>query len=78
MTKTVEKIAAELSALEDAEMEELLAWLADFEAQRMDAWDQAIAADCRPGGRLEGLLARTRKDIAAGNTRPLDEILDNK
>jgi hypothetical protein len=78
MTRTVEKIVAEVSALPDAELDELLAWLADFEVQRMDAWDEAIAADCRPGGRLQGLLDRAREDVAAGNTKPLDEILDHK
>ena len=78
MTRTVEKIAAEVSALPDAELDELLAWLADFEAQRMDAWDQAIAADSQPGGRMQGLLDRAREDIAAGNTKPLDEVIDHK
>ena len=78
MTRTVEKIVAEVSALADAELDELLAWLADFEAQRKDAWDEAIAADSRPGGRLQGLLDRARDDIAAGNTKPLDEVIDHK
>ncbi len=78
MTRTVEKIAAEVSALPEAELEELLAWLADFESQRMDSWDKAMAADSKPGGRLQGLLDRARADIAAGRTRPLDEILDHK
>jgi len=78
MTRTVEKIAAEVSALPDAELDELLAWLAEFESQRMDSWDKEIAADALPGGRLQGLLDRAKEDIAAGRTRPLDEILDHK
>ncbi|MBN2466002.1 hypothetical protein JXD38_10320 [candidate division WOR-3 bacterium] len=78
MTRIVEKIAAEVSALPEAELNELLDWLADFESQRMDSWDKAIAADSKPGGRLQGLLDRTRDDIAAGRTKPLDEIVDNK
>ena len=78
MTRTVEKIAAEVSALPDAELDELLAWLADFESQRMDAWDGEIATDSLPGGRLQGLLDRAKEDIAAGRTKPLDEILDHK
>jgi len=78
MTRTVEKIAAEVSALPDAELDELLAWLADFESQRMDAWDKEIAADSLPGGRLQGLLDRAKDDIAAGRTKPLDEVLDHK
>jgi hypothetical protein len=78
MTRSVERIAAEVSALPEAELDELLAWLADFESQRMDSWDKAIAADSKPGGRLQDLLDRTRADIAAGRTRPLDEIIDHK
>ena len=78
MTKTVEKIAAEVRGLPDAELDELLAWLAEFESQRMDSWDKEIAADALPGGRLQGLLDRAREDIATGRTKPLDEILDHK
>jgi hypothetical protein len=78
MTRTVEKIASDVKALPDAELDELLAWLADFEAERMDAWDKTIAADSKPGGRLDGLLARVKDDIAAGKTKPLDEVLDHK
>jgi hypothetical protein len=78
MTKSVEKIAAEVSALPEAELDELLAWLAEFESKHTDSWDQAIAADSKPGGRLQGLLGRAREDIAAGRTRPLDEIIDHK
>jgi hypothetical protein len=78
MTRTVEKIVAEVSALPEAELNELLDWLADFESQRMDSWDRTIAADSKPGGRLQGLLDRTRDEIATGRTRPLDEIVDNK
>jgi hypothetical protein len=78
MTRTVEKIVAEVSALPEAELNELLDWLADFESQRMDSWDRAIAADSKPGGRLQGLLDRARDEIAAGRTEPLDEIIDHK
>jgi hypothetical protein len=78
MTRTVEKIAAEVSALPEAELNELLDWLADFESGRIDAWDRAIAADSKPGGRLQGLIDRAREDIAAGRTKPLDEIINNK
>ncbi len=78
MTRTVEKIAAEVSSLPEAELDELLAWLAEFESQRMDSWDQTIAADSKPGGKLQGLLDRARTDIAAGRTKPLDEVIDHK
>lgn len=78
MTRNVEKIANEVKALPEAELDELLGWLSDFEAERMDAWDKEIAADCGPGGRLQGLLDRAKEDIATGKTRPLDEVLDHK
>ena len=77
MTHTVEKIINDVKTLPDAELDELLSWLADFEAERMDAWDRTIAADSRPSGRLNGVLDRVRDDIAAGKTKPLDEVLDH-
>ena len=78
MTKAVEKIVSEVKALPEAEREELLAWLADFESERMDTWDQKIAADSRPGGRLRTLIDRAKGDIAEGRTEPLDEVIDHK
>jgi hypothetical protein len=67
-----------VSALPEAELDELLAWLADFESRHTDSWDKAIAADSKPSGRLQGLLDRARADIAADRTKPLDEIIDHK
>jgi hypothetical protein len=78
MTQSVEKIAREVKTLPAEELDEFLCWLADFEAERMDAWDKELVADSQPGGRLQGLLARAREDIAAGKTKPLDEVLDHK
>jgi len=78
MTKSAEKIAAEVSALPETELDELLAWLAGFESQRMGSWDKAIAADSKPSGWLQGLLDRARADIAAGRTKPLDETIGHK
>jgi hypothetical protein len=78
MTRTVEKIVREVTALPEAELDELLGWLSDFETERMDAWDRELTADCRPGGRLQGLLDRVKDDIATGKTRPLDEVVDHK
>ena len=78
MTQTVEKIVREVKALPEAEFDELLGWLSDFEAEHMDAWDGEIVADCQPGGRLQGLLDRVKEDITAGKTRPLNEVLNHK
>jgi hypothetical protein len=77
MTASVEKIAEQVKALPDEQREEFLSWLAEFELDHSNAWDQEIARDSQPGGRLERVLQRVRADIAAGRTKPLDEILDN-
>ena len=78
MTRTVEKIVREVKTLPAEELDEFLGWLAEFEADRMDAWDTELVAGCRPGGRLQGLLDRAKEDIATGKTKPLDEVLDHK
>jgi hypothetical protein len=77
MTARVKIIAEQVKALPEHEREEFLTWLADFEAAQNDDWDLEIARDSQPGGRLEYVLERVRKDIAQGSTKPLDEILDN-
>jgi len=75
MTSTVEKIAAQIEALPEKELEELLSWLADFESTHADEWDKEIERDAQPGGRLDAVLKRVRQDIAEGRTKPLDEVL---
>ncbi len=77
MTANVQKIVDEVKALPEEEREELLTWLAEYDIQHADEWDEELARDSQPGGRLEGVLERVRKDIAAGRTKPLDEFLDN-
>ena len=77
MTTKVEQLAEQVKALPDDEREEFLSWLADFEIEHSDDWDTEIDRDSRPGGRLECVLGRVRKDIAEGRIKPLDEVLDN-
>jgi DNA-binding transcriptional ArsR family regulator len=77
MTAKVEKIAEQVKALPEDEREEFLSWLADFEIEHSDDWDKEIARDSQPGGRLERVLGRVRKDIAGGRTKPLNEVLDD-
>lgn len=43
--------------------------------RRSNAWDKKIARDSAPGGRLQRVHDRARRDIANGRTKPLDEIL---
>jgi len=64
--------------LPDKEREEPLSWLAEFELGHPDAWDDEIARDSQPGGRMQQVLDRVRRDIAEGRTNPLDEVIDNQ
>jgi hypothetical protein len=77
MTTQVEKLTEQVKALPENKREEFLSWLADLELERTNAWDAELAPDSQPGGRLERVLKHVRKHIAAGRTKPLDEVLDN-
>ncbi len=77
MTSTVEKLASEVRALPQEELEQFLSWLAQYQAEKLDDWDKQIERDARPRGALQPVLDRVRQDIAAGRTKPLDELLDN-
>ncbi|OEU80195.1 MAG: hypothetical protein BA865_14165 [Desulfobacterales bacterium S5133MH4] len=74
---TVQRIAEEVKALPEKELDEFLSWLAEYELEHPDRWDQQIARDSQPGGRLEPVLKRVRNDIAAGRIKPLDDVIDN-
>lgn len=76
MTSRVEQIAEQVKALPEDEREEFLAWLADFELAHADDWVREMARDSQPGGRLDKVLGRVRRDIAEGRTKPLDEVID--
>ncbi len=77
MTATVERIANEVKALPKKDLDDFLSWLADYELAHPDSWDREIERDSQPGGQLEAMLTRVRNDIAAGRTKPLDEILNH-
>ncbi len=77
MTATVEKLAEQVKALPERELDEFLSWLADYEQEHSDEWDKEIEQDFQSGGRLSSVLDRVRGDIAAGRTKPLGEIIDN-
>lgn len=70
---TVPEIQAAIEKLSPAEKIELEKWFAEIQA---DAWDAQIETDIK-SGRLDHLIAQAEADIAAGRTRPLDDILDN-
>jgi len=69
MTTDVHKIAEQVKALSEKELEEFLDWLARYGLELTDAWDKEIERDAQPGGRLDAALGRVRKDIAEGKTR---------
>jgi hypothetical protein len=77
MTTRVQHIAEQVKSLPVEEREEFLSWLAEFELGQLDAWDEEIALDAGPAGRMQKVLDRARRDIAEGRTKPLDEVLDN-
>ena len=77
MTATVQSIAEQVKALPKRELDEFLAWLAEYELAHPDKWDEEIERDSQPGGRLDAVLLRVRADIAAGKTKPLDEVINN-
>jgi hypothetical protein len=69
----VEKIEAEIVRLAPKEVSELTKWLTAYEAE---LWDKQIEADAK-SGRLDKLWKQAEDEIASGNVRPLDELLDN-
>lgn len=77
MGTRVEQIAEQVRALLEPEREEFLAWLAEYELANCDPWDQQLADDSAPGGRLTPVLERVRRDISEGMTKLLDQVLDD-
>ena len=77
MTATVEKIAGEVKALPEKELDEFLSWLSEYELAHTDRWDREIERDSQCGGRLDAILDRVRGDIASGRTKSLDEVIHN-
>ena len=77
MNAAVKKIADQVKALPESELEEFLAWLAEYGAGHADEWDREIERDTGEGGALSPMLKRVREDIAAGRTKPLDEVIDD-
>ena len=65
MTATVVKLAEQVKALPERELEEFLSWLSDYEQEHSDEWDKEIERDFQSGGRLGSVLNRVRGDIAA-------------
>ena len=64
---SVKEIEAAIRALPVKDLDELLAWLADYHAQ---LWDKQIEDDLE-SGRLDALLSAVDEEYDAGLARPL-------
>ena len=77
MTDKVEKIAEQVKALPEKDLDEFLSWLAEYGLEQSDPWDEEIERDSQSGGKLDSVLKRVKSDITAGRTEPLDKVLDD-
>jgi hypothetical protein len=69
----VERIEAEIAKLSPDEFRQLVRWLAERDAA---LWDKQMEEDAG-AGRLDRLWNEAEKEIATGEARPLDDLLDH-
>ena len=69
---TVAEIEAAISNLPPQDFAQLRDWL--LERDNL-LWDKQIVADAA-AGRLNHVIAEIENDIAAGRTKPLNEVID--
>jgi len=69
---TVTEIIEAVKKLPDEQKGEFLQRLTEIDFD--DAWDRQIEAAVK-AGRLDHVIAQAEADIAAGRTKPLDEIV---
>jgi hypothetical protein len=60
MKTAVKKIAEQIKALPESELDEFLSWLEEYEMGHSDAWDKEIERDSQEGGHLSSVLPRER------------------
>ena len=70
---SVAEIEQAIVKLPRADFAQLARW---FDEQRNLEWDRQIEEDSKSGA-LNFLLDELKQDIAAGQTRPTDELCDN-
>jgi hypothetical protein len=70
---TVTEILEAVKQLPEEQRGEFLDRLREVDFE--DAWDRQIEADAK-AGRLEPLWQEALKDIEAGRTKPLDEVIN--
>ena len=71
---TVTQIIEAVKKLPEAQKGEFLERLAEVDFE--DAWDRQIEQDAK-AGRLDQAWQRALKDIQAGRTKPLDQIIND-
>ena len=75
MKPVVRRIAEQVKALPENELDEFLSSLTQYETGPLDKWDKEIERDSQDGGRLRPIWKQARDDIAAGRTKPLEEVI---
>lgn len=60
MKAAVKKIAEQVKALPESELDEFLSWLAEYQMGHSDEWDKETERDFRNGGPLSPVLKRVR------------------
>ena len=71
---TVAEILEAVRRLPPGKKEEFLDGLREIDFE--DVWDRQIEADAK-AGRLDSLWREALKDIEAGRTKPLDEVIND-
>lgn len=72
---TVAALIEGVKQLSEAEKGEFLARFGEIDFE--DAWDRQMDADAK-AGRLDFLWEEAKREIAAGTTRPLDDLINDK
>ena len=69
---TVDEIEAAISNLPPQDFARVRDWLLERDSER---WDKQIAEDAA-AGKLDFLIQEFEADIAAGRTKPLNEVIN--
>jgi hypothetical protein len=64
---SVQQIQSAIQELPEAEYQELARWWETYEER---LWDEKLARDSKPGGRLDKFLRDVDADIDSGNVTP--------
>jgi len=68
----VEAIKEAIAGLPEGERHSQALWLKEL---GYDEWDKEMVKDFSQGGRGHHLVERVKRDIAEGNSRPMDSVI---